>query len=212
MKPRPSRQASMRNSSLGWRSSERASCDWVSATAWSARYSIMSRPFSSAGTIYLRRRSSVDMPFSGDVFAGFGMVSTVYRNRRQGHNALTLRRSAIILFSLNIYISIVCSYINNTVVERLIDESGAMRVDALSEQREAAPLDGLVVLDMAQFLAGPAAALQLGDLGARVIKIERPDGGDLCRQMYLTDTDIDGQSTLFHAINRNKESLALDLK
>uniref|UniRef100_UPI0035CC364E CaiB/BaiF CoA transferase family protein n=1 Tax=uncultured Sphingomonas sp. TaxID=158754 RepID=UPI0035CC364E len=76
----------------------------------------------------------------------------------------------------------------------------------------AAPLDGLVVLDMAQFLAGPAAALQLGDLGARVIKIERPGAGDLCRHMYLTDTDIDGESTLFHAINRNKESLALDLK
>ncbi|SDA10656.1 Crotonobetainyl-CoA:carnitine CoA-transferase CaiB [Sphingomonas sp. NFR15] len=65
---------------------------------------------------------------------------------------------------------------------------------------------------MAQFLAGPAAALQLGDLGARVIKIERPDGGDLARRMYLSDTDIDSHSTLFHAINRNKESIALDLK
>ncbi|WP_225883250.1 CaiB/BaiF CoA transferase family protein [Sphingomonas aliaeris] len=75
-----------------------------------------------------------------------------------------------------------------------------------------APLDGLLVLDMAQFLAGPAAALQLGDLGARVIKIERPGAGDLSRSLYLTDTDIDGHSTLFHAINRNKESLALDLK
>lgn len=89
-----------------------------------------------------------------------------------------------------------------------------MRVDAFIGQEKALapPLDGLVVLDMAQFLAGPAAALQLGDLGARVIKIERPDTGDLCRQMYLTDTDIDGQSTLFHAINRNKEGIALDLK
>jgi len=89
-----------------------------------------------------------------------------------------------------------------------------MRTDAFVAQEKAlsAPLDGLVVLDMAQFLAGPAAALQLGDLGARVIKIEKPDTGDLCRQMYLTDTDIDGQSTLFHAINRNKESIALDLK
>jgi len=75
-----------------------------------------------------------------------------------------------------------------------------------------APLEGLVVLDMAQFLAGPAAALHLADLGARVIKIERPDGGDLCRRMYLSDTDIDDDSTLFHAINRNKQSIALDLK
>jgi len=89
-----------------------------------------------------------------------------------------------------------------------------MNADAFRLQSAAAdaPLDGLIVLDMAQFLAGPAAALQLGDLGARVIKIERPDGGDLCRRMYLSDTDIDDDSTLFHAINRNKESIALDLK
>ncbi|HSU22248.1 MAG TPA: CaiB/BaiF CoA-transferase family protein [Variovorax sp.] len=75
-----------------------------------------------------------------------------------------------------------------------------------------APLDGLLVLDLAQFLSGPSAALRLGDLGARVIKVERPGGGDICRTLYLTDTDVDGDSTLFHAINRNKESLAIDLK
>jgi crotonobetainyl-CoA:carnitine CoA-transferase CaiB-like acyl-CoA transferase len=45
-----------------------------------------------------------------------------------------------------------------------------------------------------------------------VIKIERPHSGDLCRDLYLSDTDIAGDSTLFHAINRNKESLAVDLK
>ena len=89
-----------------------------------------------------------------------------------------------------------------------------MHAEAFSrpQVQEPGPLAGLVVLDMAQFLAGPAAALQLGDLGARVIKIERPDGGDLARRMYLSDTDIDSHSTLFHAINRNKESIALDLK
>ena len=75
-----------------------------------------------------------------------------------------------------------------------------------------APLDGLLVLDLAQFLSGPSAALRLGDLGARVIKIERPGSGDICRTLYLTDTDVGGDSTLFHAINRNKESLAIDLK
>ena len=53
-------------------------------------------------------------------------------------------------------------------------------------------LEGLTVLDMSQFLSGPFAALRLGDLGARVIKIERPDGGDLCRRLYLTDTEIGG--------------------
>lgn len=74
------------------------------------------------------------------------------------------------------------------------------------------PLEGLLVLDLSQFLSGPSAALRLGDLGARVIKVERPSGGDICRTLYLTDTDLGGDSTLFNAINRNKESLALDLK
>ena len=55
-------------------------------------------------------------------------------------------------------------------------------------------LEGLLVLDMSQFLSGPFAALRLADLGARVIKIERPDGGDLCRRLYLTDTEIGGDS------------------
>ena len=73
-------------------------------------------------------------------------------------------------------------------------------------------LDGLIVLDMSQFLSGPFAALRLGDLGARVIKIERPDGGDLCRRLYLTDTEIGGDSTLFHAINRGKLGFAADFK
>ncbi len=49
-------------------------------------------------------------------------------------------------------------------------------------------------------------------MGARVIKIENPDKGDLCRHLYLSDTEIAGDSTLFHAINRGKESIALDLK
>jgi CoA:oxalate CoA-transferase len=73
-------------------------------------------------------------------------------------------------------------------------------------------LEGVLVLDMSQFLSGPFAALRLGDLGARVIKIERPDGGDLCRRLYLSDTELGGDSTLFHAINRGKESFAADFK
>lgn len=73
-------------------------------------------------------------------------------------------------------------------------------------------LEGLLVLDMSQFLSGPFAALRLGDLGARVIKIERPEGGDLCRRLYLTDTEIGGDSTLFHAINRGKLGFAADFK
>jgi CoA:oxalate CoA-transferase len=74
------------------------------------------------------------------------------------------------------------------------------------------PLRGLLVLDFSQFLSGPLATLRLADLGARVIKVERPGQGDLGRTLYLSDTDINGENTLFHAINRNKESLAADLK
>jgi crotonobetainyl-CoA:carnitine CoA-transferase CaiB-like acyl-CoA transferase len=74
------------------------------------------------------------------------------------------------------------------------------------------PLDGLLVVDFSQFLAGPSASLRLADLGARVIKIERPDRGDLCRELYISNLALDGDSTLFHSINRNKESFAVDLK
>ena len=74
------------------------------------------------------------------------------------------------------------------------------------------PLDGLLVLDFSQFLSGPSCALRLADLGAAVVKIERPDGGELCRQLYLSDLEVEGDSTLFHSINRNKRSFAADLE
>jgi crotonobetainyl-CoA:carnitine CoA-transferase CaiB-like acyl-CoA transferase len=74
------------------------------------------------------------------------------------------------------------------------------------------PLEGLLVLDFAQFLAGPWAATRLADLGARVIKIERPVSGDIGRQLYISNLALDGDSTLFHSINRNKQSYAADLK
>jgi CoA:oxalate CoA-transferase len=82
----------------------------------------------------------------------------------------------------------------------------------MNDETEESLLSGITVLDVSQFLAGPMAALRLGDLGARVIKIERPDGGDLCRRLYLSDTEIGGDSTLFHAINRGKESFAGNMK
>ncbi len=65
---------------------------------------------------------------------------------------------------------------------------------------------------MSQFLAGPSASLRLADLGARVIKIERPETGDLCRDLYISNLELDGDSTLFHSINRNKESFTANLK
>ena len=74
------------------------------------------------------------------------------------------------------------------------------------------PLAGVTVLDFSQFLAGPSCALRLSDLGARVIKIERRDGGDASRGLFLADMRFDQDSALFHAINRGKESYAADLK
>jgi len=73
-------------------------------------------------------------------------------------------------------------------------------------------LKDIIVVDFSQFLSGPSAGLRLADMGARVIKIERPGTGDICRQLYVSDTRIEGESTIFHAINRNKQSYAADLK
>lgn len=73
------------------------------------------------------------------------------------------------------------------------------------------PLSGLKVLDFSQFLAGPYASLRLSDLGADVIKIERQGQGDLSRYLYVSDVIIDGESSIFHAINRGKRSFAVDL-
>ncbi len=74
------------------------------------------------------------------------------------------------------------------------------------------PLEGLRVIDFAQFLAGPMAALRLADLGAEVIKVERPGVGDLCRSLVISDQTVGSDSLLFHTINRNKASVAADLK
>jgi len=73
-------------------------------------------------------------------------------------------------------------------------------------------LQDIIVIDFSQFLSGPSAALRLADMGAQVIKIERPGTGDICRQLYVSDVMIEGESTIFHAINRNKQSYAADLK
>ena len=72
-----------------------------------------------------------------------------------------------------------------------------------------APLDGLLVADFSRVLAGPLAAMLLGDLGADVIKVERPDGGDDTRAWGPPWRD--GESTYYLGLNRNKRSVALDL-
>jgi crotonobetainyl-CoA:carnitine CoA-transferase CaiB-like acyl-CoA transferase len=67
------------------------------------------------------------------------------------------------------------------------------------------PLQGVRVLELGHIVAGPTAALILADLGADVVKIERPDGGDQARRMG-------GNGSVFHFLNRNKRSIVLDLK
>ncbi|MGG9960823.1 CaiB/BaiF CoA transferase family protein [Ferruginibacter sp. SUN106] len=74
------------------------------------------------------------------------------------------------------------------------------------------PLKGVVVLEFSQYLSGPSAGLRLADLGARVIKIERPGKGDAGRKLAIKNLWVDDNSLLFHTINRNKESFTADLK
>jgi itaconate CoA-transferase len=71
------------------------------------------------------------------------------------------------------------------------------------------PLDGILVVSLEQAIAAPYCTRQLADLGARVIKVERPDGGDFARSY---DKRARGLSSHFVWTNRSKESLALDLK
>ncbi len=71
------------------------------------------------------------------------------------------------------------------------------------------PLAGITVLDMTRVLAGPYCTMILADLGARVIKVEKPDGGDDARNI---GPFIKGRSAYFMSLNRGKESIALDLR
>ena len=74
------------------------------------------------------------------------------------------------------------------------------------------PLEGVVVVDLSRVLAGPHATMMLADMGARVIKVEQPETGDETRQWGPPFVGDDHVSTYFLACNRNKESIALDLK
>lgn len=71
------------------------------------------------------------------------------------------------------------------------------------------PLSGITVVSVEQAVAAPFATRQLADLGARVIKVERPGGGDFARRY---DTTVHGESSYFVWLNRSKESVTLDLK
>src|SRR5438132_11390078 len=70
-------------------------------------------------------------------------------------------------------------------------------------------LAGIRVVEVGNFMAAPFCTMQLADLGADVVKVENPDGGD---QVRTTAPFLDGESSSFIRLNRNKRSLALDLK
>lgn len=74
-----------------------------------------------------------------------------------------------------------------------------------------APLEGVLVLDLSRVLAGPFCTMLLGDLGARVIKVEHPGEGDVTRGWAPPHEPGSGLSAYYLSINRNKESIALDL-
>src|SRR6201988_1991485 len=74
---------------------------------------------------------------------------------------------------------------------------------------DTSPLAGITVVSLEQAVAAPYATRQLADLGARVVKVERPDGGDFARGY---DRAVHGDSSYFVWLNRGKESLTLDFK
>src|SRR5439155_21217864 len=85
--------------------------------------------------------------------------------------------------------------------------AGAGRIGAeMTSAGGTLPLGDLRVLELGHIVAGPSAGLILADLGADVIKIERPDGGDQARRMP------GGVSAIYYSLNRNKRSFAVDLK
>src|SRR5215469_11135939 len=71
------------------------------------------------------------------------------------------------------------------------------------------PLSGIVVVDLSRILAGPYCTMLMAEMGARVIKVEPPKGGDDARAY---GPFVKGKSTYFASVNRGKESIALDLK
>ena len=74
----------------------------------------------------------------------------------------------------------------------------------------AGPLSGVKVIEVGQALAGPLAGVIMADMGADVIKVEKPDGGDDAR--LWGPPFVDGDSVMFHSTNRNKRSVALDIQ
>jgi len=79
----------------------------------------------------------------------------------------------------------------------------------MTEKKRTGPLDGVTVVDLTRVLAGPYCTMVLHDMGARVIKVEQPGGGDIARGI---GPFVDERSAYFTSLNRGKQSIALDLK
>src|SRR6266536_5265194 len=87
--------------------------------------------------------------------------------------------------------------------------AGAAPTSAITDPRVVGPLAGVRVIDMTQYVAGPYCSMLLGDLGADVIKVERPGQGDVYR--VQGPQFLRGESVTFLALNRNKRSVVLDM-
>src|SRR5471030_592245 len=79
----------------------------------------------------------------------------------------------------------------------------------MTQTKAAGPLAGILVVDLSRILAGPYCTLLMAEMGARVIKVESPKGGDDAREYGPFKA---GKSTYFASVNRGKQSIALDLK
>ncbi len=86
-----------------------------------------------------------------------------------------------------------------------------MTGEAQEPATDSGPLDGVTVLDASRVLAGPFCGMQLGDLGADVIKVERPDGGDQTRGWTPPSYQDSEEAAYYLSVNRNKRSVALNL-
>ncbi|HVS16855.1 MAG TPA: CoA transferase [Thermoanaerobaculia bacterium] len=87
-----------------------------------------------------------------------------------------------------------------------------MTVDPGATPAPRGPFDGILVVDLTRILAGPYCTLLLAELGARVIKVERPPGGDEARRIGPAPDAAPDRSAYFQSVNRGKQSIALDLE
>ena len=91
-----------------------------------------------------------------------------------------------------------------------LESSNEMKSPMFEGPGSPLPLEGILVLDLSRVLAGPYATMMLADLGARVLKVEHPEGGDVTRG-WGPPFDAAGEAAYYQSVNRNKESIVLDL-